>query len=109
MTYAYQGTLRTRPGRRDEVVAILLGGADGLRAAGCHLYAVGVSETDPDLVVVSELWSSKEHHDASLELPETKASIAAAMPMLTGEFTGVEARVEGGLGVDLLTGAAARP
>lgn len=109
MTYAYQGTMRTRPGRRDEVVAILLNGTDGLRAAGCHLYAVGTSETDLDLVVVSELWESKEHHDASLELPETKAAIATAMPMLTGEFTGTEARIEGGLGVDLLRGAASRP
>jgi quinol monooxygenase YgiN len=109
VTYAYQGTMRTRPGHRDEVVDLLLSGTDGLRAAGCHLYAVGVSETDPDLVVVSELWESKEHHDASLELPETKAAIAAAMPMLTGEFTGAEARIEGGLGVDVLTGAAARP
>lgn len=109
MTYAYQGTMRTRPGRRDEVVAILLGGAEGLRAAGCHLYAVGVAETDPDLVVVSELWASKEHHDASLRLPETRAAIAAAMPLLTGEFTGAEARVEGGLGVDVLTGAAEHP
>ncbi len=101
--------MRTRPGRRDEVVAILLGGADGLRDGGCHLYAVGVSETDPDLVVVSELWASKEHHDASLHLPEAKAAIAAAMPMLTGEFTGAEARIAGGLGVDVLTDAAARP
>lgn len=109
MTYAYQGTMRTRPGRRDEVVAVLLSGTGGLRAAGCHLYAVGVSETDPDLIVVSELWASKEHHDASLELPETTAAIEAAMPMLTGEFTGADARVEGGLGVDVLTGAASRP
>jgi quinol monooxygenase YgiN len=107
VTYAYQGTMRTRPGHRDDVVAILLSGTGGLRAAGCHLYAVGVSETDPDLVVISELWASKEHHDASLHMPETQAAIAAAMPMLTGEFTGAEARVEGGLGVDVVTGAAA--
>ncbi len=100
--------MRTRPGHRDDVVAILLEGTDGLRAAGCQLYAVGVSDTDDDVIWISEIWESKEHHDASLELPETKAAIAAAMPMLTGEFSGQEVRLVGGLGVPL-TGAGERP
>ena len=99
MSYGYIGSMKTHPGRRDEVVAILVGGADGLRPAGCHLYVVGVSPTDDVTIVVSEVWESKEHHDASLQLPETKAAIAAAMPMLTGEFTSQETTVVGGLGV----------
>lgn len=99
MPYGYVNSMRTRPGRRDDVVAILLEGADGLRAAGCRLYAVGVVEDDPDLVRVSEIWESKEHHDRSLHLPETKAAIARAMPLLTGEFASQEMTVLGGLGV----------
>ncbi|MFI1737852.1 putative quinol monooxygenase [Streptomyces sioyaensis] len=100
MPYGYQATLKARPGRRDEVIAILLRGVDGLRAAGCRLYAVGVSDaTDPDLIWVNELWESKEQHDASLLLPETKAAIAEALPLLTGEVTGQELTVVGGLGV----------
>jgi quinol monooxygenase YgiN len=95
--YGYVGTMKARPGRRDEVVAILLSGVDGLRAAGCRLYVVGRAEADPDTIVVSEVWDSKEHHDASLRLPETRAAIAAAMPMLTGEFSSQEATVAGGL------------
>ncbi|MER5454469.1 putative quinol monooxygenase [Micromonospora sp. NPDC002389] len=91
--------MRTRPGHRDEVVAILLDGVEGLQAAGCHLYVVGVSDTDPDLVVVTEVWQSREHHARSLQLPETKAAIAQAMPLLTGEFTGQETTVRGGLGL----------
>ncbi|MFI7078528.1 putative quinol monooxygenase [Micromonospora sp. NPDC049903] len=91
--------MRTRPGHRDEVAAILLDGVEGLRAAGCHLYVVGVSDTDPDLVVVNEVWQSREHHARSLQLPETKAAIARAMPLLTGEFTGQETTVRGGLGL----------
>lgn len=97
--YGYFGTMRVRPGHRDEVVAILLRGQDGLRAAGCDLYVVGTSGTDEDLVWVNEVWVSEEAHAASLRLPETKAAIAAAMPMLTGEFTGQEIDVVGGLGV----------
>ncbi|MBB3099513.1 quinol monooxygenase YgiN [Actinoplanes campanulatus] len=91
--------MRTRPGHREEVVSILLGGADGLRAAGCHVYVVGVSDDDDQTIWVNEVWESKEHHDASLRLPETRAAIATAMPLLTGEFTSQEIRVLGGLGV----------
>jgi quinol monooxygenase YgiN len=97
--YGYLGTMRTAPGRRDEVVTILLRGQAGLRAAGCELYVVGTSDTDPDLVWVQEVWASKEHHQASLQLPETRAAIAEAMPMLTGEFTSQELDIVGGLGL----------
>ncbi|WP_245674266.1 MULTISPECIES: antibiotic biosynthesis monooxygenase [Actinoplanes] len=91
--------MRTKPGHRDEVLAILLSGSEGLRAAGCHLYVVGVSDTDDQTIWVNEVWESREHHAASLQLPATRAAIAAAMPMLTGEFTSQEFTVRGGLGV----------
>jgi len=97
VTYGYLATMRTRPGHRDDVVRILLSGLDGLRQVGCRLYVVGVSETDEELIWVNEVWESKEHHAASLRLPETRAAIARAMPMLTGEFTGQELTVAGGL------------
>jgi quinol monooxygenase YgiN len=99
MAYGYIGSMRTRPGHRDEVVRILLSGADGLRAAGCQLYAVCTDPADPDVIWVTEIWDSAEHHDASLQLPETKAAIGTAMPLLTGEFTRQELIVVGGLGV----------
>ncbi len=97
MAYGYLATMRTTAGNRDDVVQILVGGADALRAVGCHLYVVSVSDTDPDLIWVYEVWQSKKHHDESLSLPETKAAIARVMPMLTGEFTGRELTVAGGL------------
>jgi quinol monooxygenase YgiN len=97
MSYGYLATMRTQAGHRDDVVRILLSGVDGLREVGCRLYVVGVSDADPELIWVNEVWESKEHHDASLRLPETKAAIARAMPMLTGEFTGQELTIAGGL------------
>jgi quinol monooxygenase YgiN len=99
MRYGYIGTMRVKPGHRDEVVATLVGGTEGLRAAGCDLYVVGVSDTDKDLIWVNEVWVNKEAHDASLQLPETKAAIAKTMPLLTGEFTSQELDIAGGLGV----------
>jgi quinol monooxygenase YgiN len=97
MSYGYFGTMRATPGHRDDVVAVLLESVAGLRGAGCSVYSVSVSDSDPDLIWVYEVWDSKEHHDASLQLPETRAAIARAMPMLTGEFTSQETTVAGGL------------
>jgi quinol monooxygenase YgiN len=100
MAYGYLGTLRTRPGMRDEVVQTLVDGADALTALGCRLYLVSVSDDEPDLIWVNEVWGSKEQHDASLQMPEAQAAIAETMPKLTGEFTSQELSVVGGLGVD---------
>ena len=97
--YGYLSTMRTRPGRRDEMVVLLLDGLGEVGPAGCQQYVVGVSDSDPDLIWVSETWSSRQHHDASLQLPAVRAAIQAAMPLLTGEFTGQELDVVGGLGL----------
>lgn len=98
--YGYIGSMKTTPGHRADVVAILLSGLDGLRRAGCELYVVSTSDADDVTIWVSEVWSSKEQHDASLQLPETKLAISKAMPMLTGEFTSQGLTVVGGLGVN---------
>jgi quinol monooxygenase YgiN len=95
--YGYIGSMKTQPGKRDDVVAILLSGLDGLKGVGCSQYTVGVDSTDEVTIWTSEVWESEEAHKASLELPETKAAIAGAMPMLAGEFTRVETDVRGAL------------
>jgi len=97
--YGYLGSMRTRHSYRDEVVEILLSGVDGLRAVGCELYLVGVSDDDPTMIWVTEVWQSKAAHDASLSLPAAQAAIAKAMPLLAGEFTRQELTMVGGLGL----------
>ena len=99
MSYGLMGSMKTRSGHRGEVVDILLSGVDGLRDAGCELYVVSVSDTDDSTIWVTEVWQSKQLHDASLSLPEVRAAIDKAMPLLTGEFTSIETTVVGGLGV----------
>ncbi len=99
MAYGYIGSMKTMPGHRDDVVSILLSGVESLWDAGCDLYLVSVSDADDDTIWVSEVWQTKEHHDASLQLPETKAAISKTMPMLTGEFANQELTVVGGLGL----------
>lgn len=97
--YGYLGSMRTRPGKRDEVIALLLKSLDALPAAGCLSYVVSECADDDDRIWVSEVWESAEHHSASLQLPEARAAITTAMPMLTGEFTRQETRVVAGLGL----------
>ncbi len=65
--YGYIGSMRSRPGKRDDVVAILLSAAGSLRELGCASYVVGMAADDPDTIVVTEVWESKDHHVASTE------------------------------------------
>ncbi|WP_407351452.1 putative quinol monooxygenase [Luteimonas sp. R10] len=97
--YGLIGTMRTKPGQRDAVVALLLRDVDDLSAVGCHLYLVGLDQEDSDLIRVVEVWDSKDAHRASLQLPGVRATIAEAMPLLTGEFTRTEFPAVGGLGL----------
>ncbi len=99
MYFGYSGSMRTKPGQRDQVVQILLTETAELTEAGALAYIIGVREDDPDVITVDEVWLSAEHHRASLQLPRTQAAIAQAMPMLTGEFNGQERTVVGGLGL----------
>jgi len=98
MRYGYSEVIHTLPGERDALVAILVEVSRSLSAAGCELYAVSVLDTEPDTVLVNEIWLSKEHHDQCLELPEVKAAISAGMP-LVAELRSQESTVMGGLGV----------
>lgn len=88
MTFANVGLLGTKPGQRDALVAILPRPKPGMKEAGCLLYEVGINDDLPDTVFVSELWESAEAHQASLELASTRAAIAEAMPLLSGEMGG---------------------
>ena len=97
--YGYINAMKTKPGRREEVVAILLEGAEGVGTAGCLQYTVAVDPGDEVTIRVTEVWESEEAHVASLELPATRAAIARAMPLLSGEFDTAATEVRGGLGL----------
>ncbi|NLS08487.1 antibiotic biosynthesis monooxygenase [Nesterenkonia sp. MY13] len=95
MTFANVGTLETQPGQREAVVAILTRSNPQLAEAGCLHYEVGTSDEKPDTVFVTELWTSAEAHQASLQLPSVRGAIAEAMPLLTGQMDGFQYEVAG--------------
>lgn len=95
MTFANIGGLEAVPGRRDELVAHLIRPSSELAEIGCLLYEVGVSDDEPDTVFVAELWESEQAHRDSLALPSVQASIAEAMPLLSGRMSGTRFQVVG--------------
>jgi quinol monooxygenase YgiN len=80
--FMLHGRLGAKPGKRDELLAILTESEQTESMPGCRLYLVAVDETDQDGVWVTEVWDSEEAHSASLQLDHVKAKIARAMPIL---------------------------
>jgi quinol monooxygenase YgiN len=95
MTFVNTGWLGVKPGRREELVGLLVAPSADLGEAGCLRYDVGVADDEPDRVFVVEYWRSAEAHRASLELPSVRAAITGAMPLLTGEMGGSRFELQG--------------
>jgi quinol monooxygenase YgiN len=98
--YGMIGRMVATPGRRDELLAILMrgsGGDDGM--PGCLSYVVAADRADPDGIWVTEVWDSKDSHDASLSLPQVQAAITEARPLIAGFDSGAETDVRGGVGL----------
>ncbi|MBP1991588.1 putative quinol monooxygenase [Paenibacillus eucommiae] len=90
-----------KPGQRDALVQILLDGAAAAQSVKeCEIYIVNVSDTEPDTVWVTEVWSHEEAHAASLAQEETKASIQLAMPLIAG-VEATQIRPVGGKGYSI--------
>lgn len=83
--FGLYGKITTHAGQRDALVAVLLEAASALEGVpGCELYIVNVSPTEPDTVWVTEVWSSQEAHQASLNRNEVKALIQRGRPLIAG-------------------------
>jgi len=83
--FGLQGKLIAQPGRRDELAALLLEAAAALESMPeCLLYAVSVSEDDPDGVWVVEAWTDAAAHQASLTTEATKRLIERGRPLIAG-------------------------
>lgn len=98
--YGRFGQFRARPGAGDALAALLLEAADGLRANdGCLLYVVSRSDDDPGVVWVTEVWTDRSAHRASLQDPAARALIIQAMPLIEAMGEATEHRPVGGKGI----------
>jgi len=80
--YGIIGKILAVPGKRDELIEILLAGSAEM--PGCHSYIVAKDAEDPDAVWITEVWDSPESHQASLGLPQVKAAIEKGRPLIAG-------------------------
>lgn len=80
--YGLIGSFKAVPGKRAELVGILLAGVGTL--PGCKSYVVGEDPGDADLVWITEVWDTQASHQASLQLPAVREAIAKAMPLIAG-------------------------
>jgi quinol monooxygenase YgiN len=93
------GYFKAQPGQGDALATILLEAADALRAdASCLLYVVSRGE-DADTIWVSEAWTDRDAHDASLRAPGVPETIARARPLIAGIDGRAEFTPLGGKGV----------
>jgi quinol monooxygenase YgiN len=98
--YGMHGRIVAQPGHGDELAAILLEAAAGLEAnPGCLLYLVSRSADDPDSIWVTEAWSDRAAHSASIEDEAARALIARARPIIASFADRAELRPEGGKGL----------
>jgi quinol monooxygenase YgiN len=98
--YGMHGRIVARPGHGDELAAILLEAAAGLGAnPECLLYVVSRAADDPDSVCVTEAWTGRDAHGASLEDPGARDLIARARPIIASFEDRTELRPEGGKGL----------
>lgn len=99
--YGLHGSLRANAGRGDELAGLLLEAAGALASnTDCLLYMVGRSAEDQDLVLVTEVWKTREAHDASLQDESVKALIQRGMPLIADMPASAEFVPDGGKGLN---------
>jgi len=80
--YGLIGQMLAAPGRRDELLTIL-GGSTG-DMPGCLSYVIAKDPANVDALWITEVWTDKDAHAASLKLPAVQAAIAKARPIIAG-------------------------
>jgi quinol monooxygenase YgiN len=89
-----------QPGKGDELAAILHEAAAALESnPDCRLYVVSRALDDPDSVWVSEAWTDRAAHAASLQDERALTLIARGRPIIAEFADRAEFRPEGGKGI----------
>lgn len=95
--YGLISQMKAAPGKRDELVAILSESTEGM--PGGLSYIVAKDAADADALWITEVWTDKDSHAASLKLPAVQAAIAKARPIIAGFGHRFETVPIGGVGL----------
>ncbi|MBW8744383.1 MAG: antibiotic biosynthesis monooxygenase [Sphingomonas sp.] len=97
LMYGMIARIKAQPGKRSELAAILLEGTGIM--PGCLNYVVAEDMADPDTLVITEAWDSKQSHDNSLKLPAVQAAMTKGRPLIAGFEKIAETMPLGGVGL----------
>ena len=78
--YGLIGKMTAIPGKREELLWVLLGGIGEM--PGCLSYVVARDPVDADAIWITEVWDSESNHKASLSLSAVQTSVKTAMPLI---------------------------
>ncbi len=95
--YGLIGSMTALPGRRADLIALLTEAVSDL--PGCLSYIVAEDSKEENTIWITEVWDSKESHDASLSLPAVKKAISAGRPFISGFGSQVLTTPVGGYGL----------
>jgi quinol monooxygenase YgiN len=95
--YGLIGKMLAAPGKREELLAIMLEGNAAM--PGCISYVIARDSASEDGIWITEVWDSKENHAASLQLPHVQATIAKVRPLIAGFGERFETEPLGGIGL----------
>ena len=95
--YGLIGNLKVLPGKRDELISILLEG--GASMPGCLSYVVAQDTEDPDAIWITEVWDNPQSHQASLGLPSVQQAVKHGRWLIAGFGERFETLPVGGHGL----------
>ena len=76
------GKFTAKAGTRDELGSILLEGIGGM--PGCLSYIVATDPADENTLWITEVWDTRDSHEASLKLPSVQDAIKRGRPLIEG-------------------------
>jgi quinol monooxygenase YgiN len=95
--YGLIGKIKANSGQRDELISILIEGAD--KMPGCLSYVVAKDTADSDAIWVTEVWDEQASHQNSLSLPQVQQAITRGRPLIAGFGERFETIPVGGYGL----------
>jgi quinol monooxygenase YgiN len=95
--YGLIAKMKTKPGQRDALIAVLIEGTAAM--PGCLSYIVAKDPADSEAIWVTEAWESRASHQASLSLASVQQAMAKGRPLIAGFGERFETQPVGGQGL----------
>lgn len=95
--YGLIGRMLSTPGRRDDLLVILLDGQ--VPMPGCRSYVIARDPASEDGIWITEVWDSRAQHQASLQIAAVRDTIARARPLIAGFAERFETEPLSGIGI----------